>query len=306
MKADKIWINGEMIDFNEAKIHVLSHVVHYGSGWFEGIRAYETDRGPAIFRFDEHVERLIDSCKIYKTEIPYSKDKIKQAIIDTIKINKLNSAYIRPLAYRGFKTLGVNPYNCPVDLMIATWEWGAYLGEEGLEKGISCMTSSWRRLAPDTLPTMAKASGNYLGSQLIKMEAIDNGYDEGIAMDYHGNISEGSGENIFVIKGGKVYTPPMSASALYGITRNTVMEILKDLGIEVIEQNIPREFLYTADEIFLTGTAAEVTPVATVDKCKVGIGKRGEITTKVQKIYFDVVNGKHQMDENWLTYVNEY
>ncbi|MGB6127599.1 MAG: branched-chain amino acid transaminase [Psychrilyobacter sp.] len=299
----KIWMNGEMVDHDNAKVHVLSHVMHYGSSFFEGIRAYKTEEGTAIFRLDEHIDRLYNSCKIYRTEVPYSKEEMKKAIFDTIKINGIKSAYIRPLVYRGYQTLGVNPSSCPVDTMVAAWEWGAYLGEEALTKGVDVCVSSWRRLAPNTMPTAAKAGGNYLSSQLIKMEALENGYDEGIALDYSGNVSEGSGENLFLISNGKIYSPQSGSSALIGITRDSVITIARDLGYEVLEETISRESLYTADEMFFSGTAAEITPIASVDKIKVGIGKRGPITEKIQKAFFEMTEGKKPQYNSWLTYI---
>ncbi|MDN5304946.1 MAG: branched-chain amino acid aminotransferase [Fusobacteriaceae bacterium] len=300
--TQKIWMNGNLVDHDDAKVHVLAHALHYGTSFFEGIRAYETKEGTAIFRLDEHIDRLFNSCKIYRTEVPYSKEEVKQAIIDTMKANNLKAGYIRPLIYRGYNVMGVNPTKCPVEVMIAVWPWGAYLGEEALRNGIKAQISSWRRLAPNTMPTMAKAGGNYLSSQLIKMEALENGYDEGIALDYSGNVSEGSGENLFAILDGVIYTPPIGSSALVGITRDTIIKIAKKLGYEVREQAIPREFLYIADEVFLTGTAAEVTPVDTIDNIKVGKGEK-TITHLIQDEYFKVVKGEVIYDEKWLTYV---
>jgi len=299
----KIWMNGEMVDHDDAKVHVLSHVLHYGTGFFEGIRAYETDKGTAIFRLEEHIDRLYNSCKIYRTEIPYSKEEIKKAILDTLVANELKSAYIRPLVYRGYETLGVNQTKCPVEAIVAAWYWGAYLGEEALAKGIDVCVSSWRRLAPNTMPTAAKAGGNYLSSQLIRLEAMENGYDEGIALDYTGNVSEGSGENLFLISNGKIYTPASGSSALVGITRDTMITLARDLGYEVIEETISRESLYIADELFFTGTAAEVTPIATVDRINIGDGKRGPITEKLQKAFFEITEGKNPKYDSWLTYV---
>lgn len=298
----KIWMNGKMVNHDDANIHVLSHVVHYGSSFFEGIRVYNTNNGAAIFRLQEHVKRLFNSAKIYRTEIPYTEEEIFQAIIDTVKENKLSQGYIRPIAYRGYFELGVNPKNCPVDVAIAAWKWGAYLGDEALSKGIRVQISSWRRPALDTLPSLAKAGGNYLSSQLIKMEALENGYDEGIALDYLGNVSEGSGENLFIVLDGKLITPSLSSSALAGITKNTVIEIAKYLGYEVLEQSIPRELLYTCDELFLTGTAAEITPVYSVDNILVGNSDR-TVTSNIQKTFFDIVTGKHELSEKFLTYV---
>ncbi len=298
----KIWMNGKLVNHDEAQVHVLAHTLHYGSSFFEGIRAYETAEGSAIFRLDEHIDRLFDSCKIYRTEVPFSKEEVKQAIFDVIKANELKSAYIRPLIYRGYGKLGVNPTMSPVEVVVAAWFWGAYLGEEAINNGINAMTSSWRRLAPNTMPTLAKAGGNYLSSQLIKMEALENGYDEGIALDYSGVVSEGSGENLFLIKDRVIYTPTLASSALLGITRNTILEIAKELGFEIKEQAIPREMLYIADEIFLTGTAAEVTPVASIDKIKIGNGEK-PMTKAIQSFYFDLVKGKKTIKKEWLTIV---
>lgn len=257
----------------------------------------------AVFRLKEHVDRLFDSCKIYRMEVPYSKDEFMKAIVDTIKVNDLKSGYIRPLIFRGYNQLGVNPLCNPVESMIAAWEWGAYLGEEGLKNGIKVCVSSWRRPAPNTLPALAKASGNYLSSQLIKMEALEMGFEEGIALDYLGNISEGSGENIFLVKNGELLTPPMASSSLAGITRDVVVNIAKDLGITVKYETLPREFLYLADEIFLTGTAAEITPVSSVDNIKVGEGTRGEITKKIQDEFFKIAEGMNEKYKNWLTII---
>lgn len=302
INTKKIWMNGKLVNHDDANIHVLSHVVHYGSAFFEGIRIYATEQGPAIFRLQDHVKRLFQSAKIYRTQIPYSEAEVCQAILDTVKANELQQGYIRPIAYRGYFELGVNPKRCPVDLAIAAWSWGAYLGEEALSKGIRVQISSWRRPAPDTLPSLAKAGGNYLSSQLIKMEALENGYEEGIALDYSGNISEGSGENIFVVIGQKVITPSVSSSALEGITKDTVIRIAKSLNYEIVEQSIPREMLYTCDEVFLTGTAAEITPVYSVDNIPVGNGEK-TITKKIQEAFFSITSGKHEFSEQYLTYV---
>lgn len=302
INTKKIWMNGKLVEHDEANIHVLSHVVHYGSSFFEGIRLYKTESGSAIFRLKEHVKRLFDSAKIYRTEIPYSVEEIEQAIVDTVKANELEQGYIRPIAYRGYFELGVTPSRCPVDVAIAAWAWGAYLGEEALNKGIRVQVSSWRRPAPDTLPALAKAGGNYLSSQLIRLEALQNGYEEGIALDYLGNVSEGSGENLFVVLNGKLITPNLASSALGGITKDTVIQLAKKLGYEVIEQAIPRELLYTCDELFLTGTAAEVTPVYSVDNIEVGNGDK-TITKAIQKEFFNLVHGKHELSEKYLTYI---
>lgn len=304
IETGKIWFNGELKEHDDAKVHVLSHVLHYGSGCFEGIRLYKLKNGKsAVFRLKEHVDRLYDSCKIYKMEVPYTKNEFIKGILDTIKINKLEAGYIRPLIFRGYNQLGVNPTCNPVEAIIAAWKWGAYLGEEGLKNGIKVCVSSWRRPAPNTLPALAKASGNYLSSQLIKMEALDMGFEEGLALDYFGNISEGSGENIFLVKNGELLTPPMASSSLAGITRDVVVKIAKDLGLVVKYETLPREFLYLADEIFLTGTAAEITPVSSVDNIKVGCGSRGEITKKIQEEFFKIVEGENEKYREWLTIV---
>jgi branched-chain amino acid aminotransferase len=299
----KIWFNGEFVNWKEANIHVLSHVVHYGSSVFEGIRCYNTKNGPAVFRLREHAQRLRDSGKIYRMDIPYTVDELCSAIIETIKINDLKDCYIRPIAFRGYKELGVYPLKCPLDTVIAAWEWGKYLGEEAIENGVDLGVSTWRRMAPNTLPNMAKAGANYMNSQLAKMESVINGFDEAIMLDYSGSVSEGSGENIFLIKDDVLYTPHSSLSILSGITRDSVIKLAKDEGIEINEEPIPREMLYLADEIFLTGTAAEITPVRSVDKIKIGSGKRGPVTEKLQTRFFNIVEGKAEDKFGWLTFV---
>ncbi len=300
----KIWFNGKFVNWKEANIHVLSHVVHYGSSVFEGIRCYKTENGPAIFRLREHVERLFDSGKIYRMEIPYTVDEICDAIIETVKINNLNDCYIRPVVFRGYQELGVYPLNCPLETVIAAWEWGKYLGEEALENGVDLGVSTWRRMAPNTLPNMAKAGANYMNSQLAKMESLLNGFDEAIMMDYSGSVSEGSGENIFLIKDDVLYTPHSALSILSGITRDSVIKLAKESGIKVKEEAIPREMLYLADEIFLTGTAAEITPVRSIDKITIGTGKRGRITEKLQKKFFNIVEGADEDKYGWLTFID--
>ncbi|MCL2688068.1 MAG: branched-chain-amino-acid transaminase [Methanobrevibacter sp.] len=300
----KIWMDGEFVDWNDAKISVLSHVVHYGSSIFEGIRCYENPKGSAIFRLDEHVERLFNSAKIYKMDIPFTHDEISNGIKDTIAINNLKSCYIRPVTYRGYKELGVNPLNCPVNTSIAVWEWGKYLGAEAMENGVDIAVSSWRRLAPDTMPAMAKAGANYMNAQLAKVEAIERGFDEAIMLDYHGYIGEGSGENIFLIKDDVVYTPTLSSSILKGITRDSVITIANDLGYEVKEEQIPREFAYLSDEVFFTGTAAEVTPVRSIDGITIGLGKIGPMTKEIQSEFFNIVEGKIDDKFNWLSYLD--
>jgi branched-chain amino acid aminotransferase len=302
-ESGKIWFNGKIVDWKDANLHVLSHVVHYGSSVFEGIRCYNTKKGPVIFRLREHVQRLINSGKIYRMDIPYTVDDICKAIIEIVKINELKQCYIRPVAFRGYGELGVYPLNCPVETVIAAWPWGKYLGEEAIEKGVEVGVSSWRRMAPDTMPNMAKAGSNYMNSQLAKMESITNGYDEGIMLDYQGMVSEGSGENIFLVLDGVLYTPPLASSLLSGLTRDAVIILAKDMGLEVREEQVPREMLYISDEVFLTGTAAEVTPVRSVDKITVGKGYRGKITKSIQEAFFAEVNGENGNKYNWLTEV---
>lgn len=299
--TEKIWHNGKLIRWEDAKLHVLSHVVSYGSSVFEGIRCYETAAGPAIFRLKEHVRRLIDSAKIYRIDTGFSQEQLTQAMIDVVAVNRMKSCYIRPIVLRGYGDIGVMPRNNPIETYIACWEWGKYLGADALSQGVDVCVSSWTRNAPNTMPTLSKAGGNYLSSQLIRMEADSNGYAEGIALDTAGYISEGSGENIFVIRDGRIYTPPLAASVLAGITRETLVTLARESGIEVVETNLLREMLYIADEIFFTGTAVEVTPVRSVDKIKVGTGKRGPITEKLQNEFFGIVNGTVRDRFGWLT-----
>ena len=301
-KVDKIWMNGKLVNWDDAKIHVLSHVIHYGSCWFEGIRCYDTKNGSKIFRLDAHIRRLFDSAKIFRTETSYTQVQIAEAVKQTIVANKLKACYIRPIIYRGYGDVGVNPLGCPVDVSIAVWEWGAYLGSEALEKGIDVCVSSWRRAAPDTFPAMAKSSGNYLNSQLMKLEALANGYTEGIALDVNGTVSEGSGENIFVVRDNTIYTSPLGSSILPGITRDSVITLAKDIGYSVMEMAIPREMLYIADEVFFSGTAAEITPIRSIDKIIIGAGHAGPITKKLQNAFFKIIqSGKDK--HNWLTRV---
>jgi branched-chain amino acid aminotransferase len=300
--VDTIWMNGKFIKWADAKIHICSHVIHYGSSFFEGIRCYKTKKGPAVFRLDEHVKRLINSAKIFRADIPYSFGEIHQAIIDTINSNNLEACYIRPIAYRGFDDLGVNPLKNPVDLAIAAWEWGSYLGKGAVESGIEVCVSSWKRSAPDSVPTMAKIGGAYMNGQLIKMEAITNGYSEGIALDINGYISEGSGENIFLVYDGELYTPQVSNSILGGITRDSIMKLAEDMGYVVKETNIMREMLYISDEVFFSGTAAEITPIKSIDKIIVGDGKPGKVTKRLQDAFFEITNnGKDKF--GWLTFL---
>lgn len=299
----KIWFNGEFVDWKEAKIHALSHVVHYGSSVFEGIRCYDTKKGPAVFRLAEHVKRLYNSAKIYRMEIPYSQEDFCQAVLDTIKVNELKACYIRPIIFRGYAELGVYPLNCGVESLIAVWAWGKYLGEEALENGVDVGVSTWRRMAPNTMPNMAKAGSNYMNSQLAKMEAVANGYDEAIMLDYQGLVSEGTGENVFLVKDEILYTPPRSSSLLDGITRNSIITLAREMDLEVKEEEIPREMLYIADELFLTGTAAEVSPIRSVDRVTVGNGKRGEITKKLQEQFFAIIDGETDDTHGWLTFL---
>jgi branched-chain amino acid aminotransferase len=300
--VEKIWMNGSLVNWADAKIHVLSHVVHYGSSWFEGIRCYETKKGSAIFQLQAHLQRLYDSTKIYRTEIPFPMNQLAEAVQQTIQVNHLKACYIRPVVYRGYNDVGVFPLGCPVDVAIAVWEWGSYLGSDALEKGIDVCVSSWRRPAPDTSPTMAKSGGNYLNSQLIKMEAVVNGYSEGIALDSSGMVSEGSGENVFLVRGKTLYTTPIGAAILPGITRSSVITLAKDLGYAVVEMAIPREMLYIADEVFFTGTAAEITPIRSVDKITIGTGQRGIITSKIQSAFFEIIQEGHDKYQ-WLTFL---
>ncbi|MDI3483782.1 MAG: branched-chain amino acid aminotransferase [Methanobacteriaceae archaeon] len=299
----KIWFNGQFVEWDEAKIHVLSHVVHYGSSVFEGIRCYKNKEGSAIFRLEDHVRRLFDSAKIYMIDIPYTEEEICEAVIETVKINNLKECYIRPVVFRGHKELGVNPLNCPVEVVIAAWEWGSYLGQGALEEGVDVGVSTWRRMAPNTLPNMAKAGGNYLNSQLVKIEAIKHGYDEGIMLDYNGMVSEGSGENIFIVKDGELYTPPISSSILPGITRDSIIKLAKEMDINVKEERIPREMLYIADELFFTGTAAEITPIRSVDGIKIGNGRRGPLTEKLQESFFKILRAEADDRFEWLKYI---
>jgi branched-chain amino acid aminotransferase len=302
-KTEKIWVNGQLVNWDDAKIHVLSHVIHYGSGLFEGARCYKTPKGPACFRLNEHTVRLFNSCKIYRIEIPYTVEEINKATLELIKINKLEACYIRPIVFRGYGSLGVDPTGIPIDVVIAVWPWGKYLGPEALEKGVPVCVSSWRRNAPGTMPDMAKSSANYMNSQLIKLEALNHGYVEGIALDVYGHVSEGSGENIFIVRDGALVTPPFGASILPGITRNTVIHLARDMGYKVIEENIPREALYIADEVFFTGSAAEISPISSIDGIKIGEGKRGPVTEKLQKAFFSIFEEDYVDKYNWLTYV---
>ncbi|KAA0257714.1 branched-chain amino acid transaminase [Deferribacter autotrophicus] len=298
-----IWKNGEYLNWEDATTHVLTHTLHYGVGVFEGIRCYETDEGPAVFRLKEHVKRLFESAKIFMMKIPFSEEEIFDAILDTVKKNELKSCYIRPIVYYGYKSLGLSVNDeFPVDIVIAAWSWGAYLGEEGIKNGIRVKTSSFNRFHVNTIATRAKACGNYITSVLAKREALMSGYDEALFLDPDGYVAEGSGENVFIIKDGVVYTPPVT-SILKGITRDSIITIARDLGYEVIERRFTRDEMYIADEAFFTGTAAEVTPIRELDGRPIGIGKRGEITEKIQSTFFDIVKGKNKKYSDWLAFV---
>lgn len=299
-RADFVWMNGEMVAWDDAKIHVLSHVIHYGSGVFEGCRVYETPKGPAMLRMGDHTRRLIHSAKMLRMESPYSFEELMQAIRDTVHKNELKSCYVRPVIYRGLGPAGVNPLQNAVDAFIAVWPWGKYLGEEAITEGVDVCISSFRRMSPDTHLPMGKVAGNYVNSQYAKMEAVLNGFAEGILLDASGNISEGSGENLFVVRDGCIYTPGFGNSILGGITRDCVLKLAAEQGIEVVVQPIPREMLYVADEAFFTGTAAEVTPIRTVDRMDVGEGRRGPITESLQKAYFDIIEGRAEDRFGWL------
>jgi len=300
-KTESIWHNGKFIRWDDAKIHVLSHVVSYGSAVFEGIRCYQTKHGSAIFRLREHMQRMVNSGKIYRMEFSVTLDELCQGAQDVIRVNRMDSAYIRPIALRGYGDVGVSPQGCPIEVYIACWSWGAYLGSEALEQGVDVCVSSWSRMAANTLPAMSKAAANYMNSQLIRMEAISNGFSEGIALDTAGYVSEGSGENIFLVVDGTVYTPPLAASVLPGITRHSLITLCEDLRIPVREQMIPREMLYLADEVFMTGTAAELTPLRSIDRITIGAGRRGPVTRQLQEEFFAIVRGEKPDRHNWLT-----
>jgi len=305
-KTKYIWMNGKLVDWDDATIHVLSHVVHYGSSVFEGMRTYVTPQGTVCFRLGDHSKRLVDSAKIYRMEIPFSAAEIDQAILDLIGANEIESCYVRPVAYRGYESLGVDPSPCPVDLAIAVWPWGAYLGADALEKGVSVCFSSWARMAPNTMPAGSKCGANYMNSQLIKLEAMRHGYAEGLALDTFGFVSEGSAQNFFLIRDGKIYTPPLTAAILPGITRDSIIRIARDKGFEIEETNITREQCYTADETFFTGSAVELTPISRIDQITIGDGTAGPITRELQKAYFDLLEGRAEDKYGWLTLVPEY
>lgn len=302
-KNGMVWINGKLVPWKDANIHIASHVIHYGSSIFEGFRAYNTPKGTAIFRNSAHLKRLYNSCKMYRMEIPFTQEEFEQAVIQTIKANKLKACYIRPVVYRGYGALGVDPFPNPIDCAILVWEWGQYLGEKALENGVDVKISTWQRMAPNTFPALAKSGANYMNSQLIKMEALLEGYAEGIALNVSGHISEGSGENIFIVINGEIHTPPLSSSILPGITRDAVICMAKDLGITLVEETLPREILYIAEEVFFTGSAAEITPIRSVDKITIGNGRRGPVVKRLQDEFFAYINGERKDKYRWLTYV---
>ena len=299
----KIWMDGQMVDWRDAKIHVLSHTLHYGCGAFEGVRAYKTSQGTAIFRLEEHTQRLFNSAKILRMNIPFTVQDVMQAQRAVVRENNLESGYLRPLTWIGSQKLGVSPKGNKIHIMVAAWAWGAYLGEEGMKRGIRVKTSSYTRHHVNITMTQAKAVSNYTNSILANMEALDDGYDEALLLDASGFVSEGAGENIFVVKDGVVYTPDLSAGALNGITRNTIFHICKDLGVELVQKRITRDEVYIADEAFFTGTAAEVTPIRELDRVQIGIGSRGPLTEKIQSAFFDIVNGRNPKYAGWLTLV---
>ncbi len=298
-----IWREGEFIRWQDATVHVLSHSMQFGSSAFEGIRCYKTPRGPAIFRLEDHLQRLINSCRIYRMELPYTIDELVAASCELVEKNGLESCYVRPMVIRGYGAAGMVPFDSPVEVYIPCWPWGAYLGDHAMENGADACVSSWHRMAPNTTPSMAKIAGNYLGGQLIKMEALANGYDEAIALGPDGLISEGSGQNVFIVHKGIVFTTPANGTLLPGITRDSIITLARDAGLEVREMPLQREFLYSADEVFLTGTASEVTPVRSVDKLTVGIGRMGEVTRLLQRTFLDLVTGKTEDRNNWLCHV---
>jgi len=298
---EKVWHNGKFIPWNEATIHVASHVVSYGSCLFEGIRCYDTPQGPCIFRLKEHTDRLVNSCKIYRMELNFTRDQLAQAMVELVLANGIRHCYIRPVIFRGFGEAGVNPLGNPIEIYLLAWEWGKYLGEEALRQGVDVCVSSWQRIAPNTLPAMAKSAANYMNSQLVKMEALTNGYTEGISLDASGHISEGSGENLFLVRDGKIFTPALSSSILPGITRDSVITLAQELGYTVIEQAIAREMLYIADEVFFTGTAAEITPIRSVDRIVVGKGRPGPATLNLQEHFLSIVQGQAEDKYGWLT-----
>jgi branched-chain amino acid aminotransferase len=298
-----IWRDGKFVGWKDATVHVLAHSMQFGSAVFEGIRCYATPRGPAIFRLEDHLQRMLNSCKIYRMEVPYGIDELVAAACEVVERNGIEACYIRPMVIRGYGSAGMVPLGAPIETFIPCWPWGTYLGDGALENGVDACVSSWNRMAPNTTPSMAKIAGNYLGGQLIKMEALANGFGEGIALGPDGMISEGSGQNVFIVQRGVIYTTPSNGTLLPGITRDSIMTLARDAGFEVREQLMPRESLYVADEVFLTGTASEVTPVRSVDRITVGSGRMGEITRQLQRTFLDLVQGRSADAHGWLTHV---
>ena len=309
--APQMWNDGKFIKWNDARVHVMTHAIHYGSSVFEGIRCYDTPRGPAVFRLAEHMQRLLNSAKIYRMDTALTRDELCQAAVGVVQRSGLEQCYLRPIIFRSLDeakpAFGVNPFPNPLTCYIGAWDWGKYLGEEAIEQGVDVCVSSWNRLTPNSMPAMAKAGANYMNSQLIKMEAILNGFSEGIALDAQGYVSEGSGENIFIVANGTLYTPPLTSAILPGITRDTVISIAREQGIPLLEQGFQRAALYVADEVFFTGTAAEITPIRSVDRITIGAGRRGDITKRLQEAFFGITSGARPAPNNapWLTYVNE-
>jgi branched-chain amino acid aminotransferase len=302
-ETEWIWRDGEFVRWKDATVHVLAHSMQFGSSAFEGIRCYGTPRGPAVFRLEDHLQRLIDSCTMYRMELEYSLDELVAACCELVEKNGMESCYIRPMVLRGYGAGGMVPFDSPIEVFLPCWPWGTYLGEGALENGVDACVSSWNRMAPNTIPSMAKIAGNYLSGQLIKTEALRNGFAEGLALTPNGMLSEGSGQNVFIVHHGTVYTPTVNGTLLHGITRNAIITLVRDLGLPLVEQELPREMLYMADEIFLTGTASEVTPVRSVDRIQIGNGRRGPVTTQVQQRFLDLVKGVGEDPYGWLTYV---
>ncbi len=303
-KSKFIWMDGKFVDWDAATVHVGTHALHYGSSVFEGIRAYSTPRGPALFQLDAHVDRLFAGCKVYRMPIPFAREQMRDAIVELVRVNELQSCYVRPLVFRGADNFSLDPRKCPVQVTILAFEWGRYLGPEAVEQGVDVGVSSWRRMAPGTFPALSKIGGQYINSQFVAMEANDHGYLEGIALDINGYVSEGAGENIFIFSEGILYTPPIASSILRGITRQSVLTLARDYGLPIREENIPREMLYMADEIFFTGTAAEITPIRSIDRVQIGNGARGPLTQKLQDDFFAIVEGRGEDRHGWLTHVN--
>lgn len=304
-EAEWIWHNGELIKWKDAKVHLLSLAVQFGSSVFEGIRCYDTDNGPAVFRLDDHLKRLYDSCRTYRMEVPYPVEHLVESCKQLIRTNELRECYLRPMVLRGYGAVGMDPRNSPIEVYLACWPWGAYLGEEALAQGVDVCVSSWLRPAPNTFPTSAKSAGHYNNAQLMKMEAIANGYAEAVALGPGGVVSEGSGQNVFLVENGEIVTPQIDGTSLRGITRDTIFKVAADLGIRVRQETVPRENLYNCDELFFSGTASEVTPIRSVDRIPIGTGKAGEVTMRIQRRFLDLVRNKVPDDRSWLTFIQD-